>query len=142
MNQLDPNFDWVTARANCNPSAVFEELRAQAKADVARRNGLRDGKELNFNIEFNFESSASAFKISRIGMQEMREYVVFSKTGDGITASYKTEMARPPLPATLTLSNRGECKLYLDGEEYYFWQFRKRALEPVLFSTAMVVGEP
>jgi hypothetical protein len=59
MNQIDPNFDWVTARSNCNPFAVFEELRAQAKADVDRRNGLRDGKELNFGIEFSFESSAT-----------------------------------------------------------------------------------
>jgi hypothetical protein len=32
------------------------------------------------------------------------------------------------------LSNDGECKLRVNGDEYTFWQFRKLALEPLLFT--------
>jgi hypothetical protein len=136
MKQIDPNLDWVTVRAKCNPKDVFDSLKAQVESDVDKRDALRSEDELAYQIKFVFEGAATAFKVTRAQMMEPQQYVVFSLTDQGIKVSYKSDMVLPTIPATLTLSDEGECKLMADGKEYYSWQFRKRALEPVLFAGA------
>ena len=137
MNQIDPNFDWVTARANCTPSGVLSVLKAQAEADVQRRNSLRNRDELKYDIKFGFESSSLAFKVSRIRAGEILESVVLSQQNEGISFDYQKGMSSRNSLATLTLSNEGECKLKtVDGQEHSFWQFRKSILEPVFFSNS------
>jgi hypothetical protein len=136
MNQIDPNFDWVTARANCTPSGVLGVLKAQVQADVERRNSLRTSEELQYDIKFGFEVSSLAFKVSRVRMGEILESVVLSQQNEGISVDYKKGMMNSYSGlATLTLSNEGECKLKtVDGQEHSFWQFRKSTLEPIFFS--------
>ena len=139
MNQIDPNFDWVSARAACTPEQAFELLRNQVKADVERRMELRSPKELQFQVTFGFEESKKAFKVSRISDFSILENATFSFTEDGISVQYAPKMNIRSIDSTSTLSNEGECKLKVSNdEEYFFWQFRKMALERILFSAGQI----
>jgi hypothetical protein len=131
MSQLNPNFDWVTARANCSASEVFKTLETQVKSDVEKRNGLRTSEEMKFDIKFAIESSMQVFRVGVFRDSQRLNYSVFSQIPEGIKVEYKE---REPLVGVLTLSNDGECRLRVkDVEEYAFWQFRKLALEPIFF---------
>ena len=140
MNQVDPNFDWVTARAKCSPEGVIASLKEQVESDVEKRNGLRSGTELQYDVKFEFVVGSEAFKVSRVCMGELLESAIFSRTKDGIKVVYHgKETNRSSIEAVLTLSSDQECKLRTpDREEHSFWQFRRLALEPVLFSLDMV----
>ena len=46
------DFDWISARAQCEPFKVFERLRAQVKEDVAKRASLpTNGTHIAFSFE-------------------------------------------------------------------------------------------
>lgn len=137
MNQIDPNFDWVSARAKYSPENVLVSLKEQIESDVERRNGLRGAIELQYDVKFVFVAGSGAFRVSRTRMGEMLESATISCTREGIKVSYGKEMNRAPIESSLTLSNDQECKLKIVDDEYSFWQFRKLALEPILFSPDM-----
>ncbi len=42
---LPEDFDWVTARAACSVSQVFQRLRMQVAVDVEKRNQIRTENE-------------------------------------------------------------------------------------------------
>lgn len=139
MNPIDPNFDWVSARAKCSPEGVFALLREQVKSDVDKRNGLRSAIELQYDVKFEITNGAAAFRVARIRMGEFLETATFSQTKAGIKVSYGERVNRSPVETSLTLANDQECKLKIsDTQEYSFWQFRKLILEPILFSNDMV----
>ena len=47
-----PDFDWVTARAECSIPRMFVRLQSQVNADVERRNSLLSSNErLKFLVE-------------------------------------------------------------------------------------------
>jgi hypothetical protein len=134
VNQIDPNFDWVSARAKCSPVSAFETLGEQIKTDVEKRNVLLNAMELQYAVQFKIATGSGAFRVARIRMEEMLQSATFSQTNDGIKVAYSSAMNLPPIEATLTLADDQECKLNITGgRELYFWQFRRLALEPVLF---------
>lgn len=137
MNQDDPNFDWVRARAECSASEVYQDFARQLKADVATRNTLLSGKERRHEVNFTYNGGfqhTSLFVAAQTGGNMLEEnrlaHVVFTKVAEGIAAEYSDGKK---LIGFLTLSQDGECRLKVDGVEYSFWQFRKLALEPIFF---------
>lgn len=133
MNQLDPNFDWVSERAKCTPATVLLALRGQSKSDVDKRNSMLTAEELQYGIKFQIVASREVFRVDRTDFTEQPiDFALFSQTNQGVSVSYKD--GGIGIAGTLTLSNEGECKLKVaSGEEYSFWQFRKHALEPLFF---------
>jgi len=138
MNQLDPNFDWVSARAKCSPDSVIEILKQQIESDVEKRNTLLSATELQYDIKFVMAIGSGAFRVSRTRMGEMLEYATFSRANDGVKVIYSSAMNISPIETRLTLSDDQECKLRAGERELSFWQFRKLSLEPILFSPEMV----
>ena len=137
MNQNDPSFEWVIARAKCSASQVYSDFALQIKRDIETRNNVLTGKERKHEINFLFHGGykpTSLVVAAQKGGQLLEErglaYVVFTKVPEGIAAEYSDGKK---LTGLLTLSQDGECRLKVDGVEYSFWQFRKLALEPIFF---------
>jgi len=132
MNQTDPNFDWVTARAKCSPSEVFARLESQVEDDIRKRNEVLTESEQRQGVKFHFQRDRNQFSVWTLHDKERVGYAAFQIIADGIKVIYLDPL--PSLVGTLTLSNDGECRLKVNGDEYAFWQFRKLALEPILFT--------
>lgn len=137
MTQNDPSFDWVSARAKCSASEVYEDFALQLKKDVATRNELLSGKERRHQVGFRFNGGykhTSLFVAVQTGGQGLEEkqiaHVIFTKVPEGIAAEYSDGKQ---IIGRLTLSREGECRLKVDDVEYSFWQFRKLTLEPIFF---------
>jgi effector-binding domain-containing protein len=76
------DFDWVSARAQCEPFKVFEKLRAQVKEDVKKRDSLpKDG----IFVAFSFEEGNGWITASK-KILDKYEGVTFTLTPNGITA--------------------------------------------------------
>ena len=132
MNQVDPNFDWVTERAKCSPTDVLLQLESQAEEDIKKRNDLLTDSEKKYRVRFHFQRDRNQFSVWVLRDSERLGHASFQAAPDGIKVTYIDP--QPELIGTLTLSKDGECKLKVNGEEYNFWQFRKLALEPLLFT--------
>lgn len=128
----DQDFAWVTARHACSPYEVYKQLQTGCEVDVAERNALR------VTFEYGFKMSPSppggnSFRVLRLG-QNYSSSVEFKWNEAGI--SVLADDSAVLLAATLTLNDDGECRLKVNGEELTQWQFRKRALEDLLFGDA------
>jgi hypothetical protein len=144
MNQLIPDeLDWVTERAKCSAGTVLKQLESQVKADVERRNSLLTPSEVGQRISFEFGSgSQSSFYVcawrhfERDPSPERLGLVTFEKLPGGIKIiPWIGKEETEPIVGMLTLGNDGKCRLRVkDLDEYKLWQFRKLALEPVLFT--------
>lgn len=123
---LPTEFDWVRARAACSLSVIFKELHLGAENDAKAIQRVADAQvgcsvtQLMRN-RFSVVRSDSGFP----------ESVTFVLSDGAITARNDddTVIAR----ATVTLNDRGECKLKTDTDELEQWQFRRRALEKLFF---------
>lgn len=121
-------FDWVTKRNSCSLVKVFEILKLEVQQDVETRNSLRPpGASYKFNIVVKpqtftvyLESNNPHWAI-KFGLVEKAIEV-------------RDENDKLILMATPTLSDDGECKLQVGGQERDFWQVRKMALEKFFFS--------
>lgn len=140
---IEPDFDWVTARASCSPSTVLKTLEGQSTKDVALRNDLCTVAEKHQGIQFGVEPGRDSFHVSiyrgRTGYIERLAVASFAKTSGGILVSYEFKNNQPPKPidGKLTLGNDGDCLLRVNESGVYtFWQFRKLALEPIFFNLA------
>jgi hypothetical protein len=132
MNQTDPNFDWVTARAKCSPNDVLLQLESQTEEDIKKRNDLLTDSEKKYRVRFHFQRELNHFSVWTLRDSERLGYASFRADPEGIRVTYVDP--HPELIGTLTLSNDGECKLKVNDDEYSFWQFRKLTLEPLLFT--------
>jgi hypothetical protein len=119
------NFDWVTALSDCSIGEVFLRLKQQVEEDVKTRHG-----QLPRESDYGFRFMADGDKFSAIveGDQILKQ-VVFRRSGKAI--SVQGEGVN--FDATLTLSDAGECRVKISGQEYELWQMRKKALEKLLF---------
>jgi hypothetical protein len=131
MNLIPKELDWVTERAKCSPESVLQLLEIQAKTDVETRIQLRNATELQYGVEFSFREGSGAFQIVVHRMGEIMGSAIFERFPDGIRVTYKDHSS---FAGVLTLGNDGQCRLRVgDSEELEFWQFRKKALEPIFF---------
>jgi hypothetical protein len=127
---LAPDFDWVTARAECSISRMFVRVQSQVKADVERRNALLSAHErLKFLVEVH---SDSEFSVKREGTgQEEPGTVRFRRNESDIAIASNDGTLK--LTVTLTVDHLNECRLVLNGEHVDEWQLRKLALESLFF---------
>lgn len=124
------NFDWVKARLECSLGKVFETLVMQIEADVSARNQrLPSGYQ-----PFETVREGNRFKVFRAPPGMPQWIAILDRTENGIRVI--NELTRKVIvEATLTLNNDGECRLKANGKEYEFWQFRRTALEWILFDS-------
>jgi hypothetical protein len=126
------DFDWISARVDCSANSVFERLRLGVKDDVERRQELREkSDEFGFMYGFAFHTKGSSFSAVRQNIQGNKA-VIFSLLENRIAV--KNHNNDEFLSATVTLNDDKECVLVVSGMEMQEWQFRKRALEELLFS--------
>jgi hypothetical protein len=117
------NFDWVTARAKCTSAAMFTKIRMLIEGDID------EIRQIN-SMFFHFVS-AKENRFAVVGkMDIVQKSVIFVLENDQIVVSTPDAHL---FSATVTLSNDGECRLKVSGEEYDLWQFRKKALEDLFF---------
>ncbi len=119
-------FDWVKARSECSPAKVFQQLRLGIEADVKGRQ-----RSLGPNPTIKFTTVSDRCSITALIEGQAGTAVTFDQTEDGIRV--RNEADGVLLEATLTLNNDGQCRLKVGGQEYELWQFRKMALEQLLF---------
>jgi hypothetical protein len=131
-----PEFDWVKARTECSPAAVFERLKISIRSDADAR--TKTLVQSNANYGFSAVSEGRTISVylqmsrSIAPEQDAHRSVVFTLTADGINV--KDGNDRLICDATLTFDNDGDCRLKCGDEELELWQFRKRTLEDLPFS--------
>ena len=129
--QLPPNFDWVTRRAQCSAVQMFEVLRTAAKENVDQRNrtlghetgdakalyGFNDGAERSFTVfaTYGRKRRAVDFYLSNDGVLRIEPFA-----GAGVELG-------------LTLTDDAVCRLTIGAEILDPWQVLRRVLEPLLF---------
>jgi hypothetical protein len=123
------DFDWVTERSNCSTQKVFRSLELGVKADVDKRNAFRKNGEPKWDTT----SATERFSVFREGGDGWsKQVVLFSIEGDRIDVSRDGVHL---FGARLTINNKGQCKLKVQGQEQELeeWQFRRKALEDLFF---------
>jgi hypothetical protein len=130
---IPTDFDWITARNICTPTKAFLELRSQVEKDVKDRIVQLSDKErgvCSFSVD-NFEWH---FAVSlKIRVLYRTDVIPFKLTPTGIDVS-DGGTGKLLYSGVLTLSTDGRCKFKVGEVEYDFWQFRKLALEDILFT--------
>lgn len=122
-----PKVDWVTERSACSLPKVFQELRLQVEEDIKTRNSLRPN---NAPYEFSVVENGEEFTVL-LEAKELQRSVVFSLGEHAI--SVRGDQTDLKLDVKLNFTEKGACKLNVDGKEYDFWQVRRMALEDLLF---------
>ncbi|MFY9790418.1 MAG: hypothetical protein WAJ99_04500 [Candidatus Sulfotelmatobacter sp.] len=136
MPESESDFHWVIARNTCSVDRIFEKLRLDVKSDVEMRQKLRDPlppPENGFHYGFSFSSNGSKFSASLKG-RSLNHAIIFALTENYIIVSDEND--KELFKASVTLSNDGQCRLVVGAVELEGWQFRKKALEKLFFSTA------
>jgi hypothetical protein len=126
MNDLPPDFDWVSVRKKCSAFEVFEQLRQEAKKNVEAFNVGTEPTGCDF-----IATQPEVFSVFRqefgghVGVRfVLRNDEIQIEGAGGITVN---------MTATLTLNDKGQCRLRVGNDELDRWQVLRRALEPVLF---------
>lgn len=124
------DFNWVAARRECSSGQVFEKLKHQVESDVAEQEASLTQLQ-KARYRFSFIPGSNAFHVSLDGEGAIHSVVKFGLTDTGIAVF--NEHGKIMFGADVTISDNGECKLEVDGEEKELWQIRKMALEKLLF---------
>jgi hypothetical protein len=128
--KLPSDFDWVTARHACSVGGFFERLCVGARQNVNTRKALR--VELADTGPIEFTSSRGIFSVMRtvnqmapVGVRFVLDGQTIRVEGSGVDVGFK---------GTLTLTDEGECRLRVNGEELDEWQVLRRGLETLFFT--------
>jgi|ERR1700733_5606105 len=129
---ISPDFDWVIARSNCSIAVVFKELELGVIDDLEKAQSLVPPKNQwkKFSVTNTIGNRFAASRIDNT-LTGFAKFVSFSCTDSEIQVLDAND--RLLMAATLTLTNEGECKLKVGDQELYQWQFRRMALEGLLF---------
>ena len=130
MQDIPKDFNWVTQRAECVPFRVFKQIQVEIEADLNLRNGLLNATQKADGVGFSLDAKGEHFFIHRNGVRlitmiQFRLHNAIIEVRDADNKSI--------LEATLTLNDEGRCMLVVAGKELETWQFRRRALENLLF---------
>jgi hypothetical protein len=126
----DSVFDWVSARSECSAWKVFKELEQGASADIDSINSKRQSEDQTKFVLAKY--SNDRFSVVYEGG---RGSVDFLLKDEEITVSDGSSVR---LRAILTINNKRQCRLKVDGQELEQWQFRKMALEGLFFRTTIL----
>lgn len=114
------------ARAACSLPVIFKELQLGTQNDIKAIH-LPAGTQVNYSVTQMMRSRFSVVR-SESGFLESVTFILAEGT---ITARNDDDAVI--VRATVTLNDRGECKLKTDTDELEQWQFRRRALEKLFF---------
>ena len=131
-NLPSPDFDWVTARAKCSATDMYEVLRSAAKANIATRNKILDESGDKDRFQFK-ERQPRGFTVWDTWETRIRRAVDVDLDGQTIKLARQVGEAITTVTASLTLNDRGQCKFKIGSEELDQWQVLKRVLEPIFF---------
>ncbi len=127
--------EWVKERSQCSPAFIFDKLKAEIEQDVKSINELRVDKD--FSFYFSLTSDLKCIVVSLHGTstnlrnpREIHETITVCIDGKAIVYNRNTE---EKLRATLTLNEKGECRLKVNGSECELWRFRQMVLEELFF---------
>ena len=123
----ETKFDWVTARSACTLPKVFKDFRLQVEQDVKTRNSLR---LKNAAYEFAVGESDNGFKVV-LKSDAVNLAVTFTLAEHAIQVRDNTGTSM--FDITLKFTDKGECKLMVNGEEREMWQVQRMALEDLMF---------
>lgn len=140
-NQIPPDVDWVKERAACTAGMVLELLKSDVSKDVAARQEMISSAPSQGwpSLTFNAEPTSVTVLLDGFNSRKGRKVhraVVFALDGQEI--SVHDENMYSIFSGSPTLGDDGRCRLkvILDGRELELelWQFRRRALESLLFN--------
>ena len=123
----ETKFDWVTARSACTLPKAFKDLRLHVEQDVKTRNSLR---LKNAAYEFAVGESDNGFKVV-LKSDAVNLAVTFTLAEHAIQVRDNTGTSM--FDITLKFTDKGECKLMVNGEEREMWQVQRMALEDLMF---------
>ena len=126
-SEIPKKLDWVTARAHCSISALFEQLVLEVEEDVNQRNKQRT--EMS-RYKFTTNQSGNVFNVYSDSGGTERHFVYFKLETNKITVKDDNALL---FEATVTLNDGGECKPKINGQERELWQMRRMALEKLFF---------
>jgi hypothetical protein len=131
-DKVPEQFDWVHARSKCSLASVFKELEQGVREDIDIAQSLVPPKnELRFSVVKAVGSRFSATRVDDPFTSSLGRSVDFAYSKDRITVyNEKDEML---FAATLTLNNKGKCRLVVNNKELTQWEFRRMALEKLFF---------
>jgi hypothetical protein len=128
MNTLAPdNFDWVSAKNNCNVGNMLQKLKVQARDNVEKRNAQLLPGVANFAVEEHGGESFTVYQKVKGG-----ESIDFTIEGETITVKKRRDGASL-FKVILTIDKTGACRCAIDGELLEPWQVLMKALEPLFF---------
>lgn len=124
MKEIPTNLDWVSVRAKCEISHIFDSLKDEVQKDVTAQNSSTG------NSKFSVQYAGDSFTVLCADGGGVRA-IVFALSGK--TIQIKNGDRVHLFSASLTLNDTGECKLKVDNQELESWQLRRRALEELFF---------
>jgi hypothetical protein len=153
MNECAPDeLDWVTERAKCSGPIVFKQLKALAKSDVKKREGVltadeRKRRALKFAVLEEEEVYFSVSGQETFGLRQRQQTVTFYLKDETIEIS-SPELPRSKFVATPMLTATGDCRLKvsnhlvaaLNGAELTQWQVLRTALEDLFVPGPSIPG--
>ncbi len=126
---LPENFRWVSARAICSASQVFQQLYNEVIGDVEERNSIPSGDS---QVKFTVTTGKGNFSVVRQIYGSIPDSVNFAISRGGIITVQDDDNTFQ-FTATLTLNNEGKCRLRVGDNDLCLWQFRRMALEKLFF---------
>jgi hypothetical protein len=122
-------FEWVKARAECSIGLIFDQLKTQVQKDIDTRQTLSKGPPFYYGFRFKIENDTI---IALVEGNRLHESVTLRLSGNAIEVTGKD--GKLLFSGTVALNKDKECRLRVNGDELELWQFRKKALEDLLFS--------
>jgi hypothetical protein len=107
---------------------MFERLREQVRADVEAADRMRSPEDSRHAFSFMSQERMFAAVVEGAGIR----HVISFKLHDGFISVRDQE--RDLYQVTVNLNDEGRCVIRANAREYEPWQFRKLALESLLFT--------
>jgi hypothetical protein len=133
VNTIPQELNWVEKRASCTIAAVFNQLCDGIADDVRAINSARS---LSGDNQFLAQMAGEgiAIVVAQPNRIPRARVIVRMDSAAIVVIRDRQYQVEESWEVTVGLNDEGRCVLRLeDGAELEQWQFRKRALEQVLF---------
>jgi hypothetical protein len=127
MENIPPDWDWVTARYNCSARQFFERLNMGAQVNISKRMELYPPETAR--TSFRHTAHGQSFSVFSDGWNTPA--VRFNLDGQRIII--ESNAGDLHLEGVVSLGDDGRCRLKIGNEELDEWQVLKRSLEHLFF---------
>jgi hypothetical protein len=130
MSPIPEELNWVEKRAACTVATVFNQLCDKIRDDVQAFNSIFQLAESN-RFQADVHSSGTTIVVGQPN-EVPRKRIYIGIVKDRIQVLHEWDKTK--WEVSVGLNNEGRCTLRLDDRtELEQWQFRKKALEGLLF---------